>query len=88
MSPQATPLGFIEQILLVIFMLMLFAGIAGGNPSMIIKPVFDIVGQLLGTVLSLLCSLILTVFRTLLTLLVSGLQALAAMLANSRNINR
>lgn len=88
MSTQPTPLGFIEQILLVIFMLMLFAGIAGGNPGMIIKPVFDIVGQLLGTVLTLLCSLILTVFRTLLTLLVSGLQALAAMLANSRNINR
>ncbi len=88
MSPQATPLGFIEQILLLIFILMLFAGIAGGNPGMIIKPVFDIVGQLLGTVLSLLCSLILTVFRALLTLLVSGLQALAAMLANSRNINR
>lgn len=88
MSPQATPLGFIEQFLLVIFMLMLFAGIAGGNPGMIIKPAFDIVGQLLGTVLSLLCSLILTIFRTLLTLLVSGLQAIAAMLANSRSINR
>lgn len=88
MSPQATPLGFIEQILLLIFMLMLFAGIAGGNSGMIIKPVFDIVGQLLSTVLSLLSSLILTVFRTLLTLLVSGLQALAAMLMNSRNINR
>lgn len=83
-----SPLGFIEQILLVIFMLMLFAGLAGGNPAMIIKPVFDIVGQLLATVLSLLCSLILTVFRTALTLLVSGLQALATMLANSRNINR
>lgn len=88
MSPQPTPLGFIEQILLVIFMLILFAGIAGGNPGMIIKPVFDIVGQLLGTVLSLLCSVILTVFRTLLTLFVSELQALAATLANSRNINR
>lgn len=88
MFPQASPLGFIEQILLVIFMLMLFAGIAGGNPGMIIKPVFDIVGQLLGTVLSLLCSMILTVSRTLLTLPVSGLQALAAMLTNSRNINR
>lgn len=88
MTPQASPLGFIEQILLVIFMLMIFAGIAGGNPGMIIKPVFDIVGQLLGTVLSLLCSLILTLFRTLLTLLISGIQALAAMLANSRNINR
>lgn len=83
-----SPLGFIEQILLVIFMLMLFAGIAGGNPGMIIKPVFDIVGQLFGTILGLLCNLILTVFRALITLLTSGLQALVAMLANSRNINR
>lgn len=83
-----SPLGFIEQILLVIFMLMLFVGIAGGNPSMVIKPVFDIVGQLLCTILSLLCSLILTMFRALITLLTSGLQALVAMLNNSRNINR
>lgn len=84
----SSPLGFIEQILLVIFMLMLFVGIAGGNPSMIVKPVFDIVGQLLGTLMSLLCSLILTVFKALITLLMSGLQALVAMLTNSRNINR
>ncbi len=84
----SSPLGFIEQILLLIFMLMLFVGIAGGNPSMVIKPVFDIVGQLLGTVLSLLCSLLLTVFRASITLLTSGLQALVAMLTNSRNINR
>ncbi len=84
----SSPLGFIEQILLVIFMLMLFVGIAGGNPSMVIKQVFDILGQLLGTILSLLCSLFLTVFRALITLLTSGLQALVAMLTNSRNINR
>lgn len=84
----SSPLGFIEQILLVIFMLMLFVGIAGGNPSMVIKPVFDIVGQLLGTILSLLCSLFLTVFRALITLLTSGLLALVAMLTSSRNINR
>lgn len=84
----SSPLGFIEQILLVIFMLMLFVGIAGGNPSMIIKPVFGIVGQLLGTILSVLCSLLLTVFRALITLFMSGLQALVAMLTNSRNINR
>lgn len=84
----SSPIGFIEQILLVIFMLMLFVGIAGGNPSMVIKPVFDIVGQLFGIILSLLCSVLLTVFRALITLLMSGVQALVAMLTNSRNINR
>jgi len=83
-----SPLGFVEPILLVIFILMLLAGLAGGNPGMIIKPVFDIVGQLLGTLLGLLSNLLLTVFRAVVTLLVSGVQALAAMLANSRNINR
>jgi len=84
------PLGFIEQILLVVFMLMLFVAIAGGNPSMVLKPLFEITGQLVGTLLSLLCTLIVTLFRTLLSLIVSGVAALAAMAqsANSRNINR
>ncbi len=81
-------IGFVEQILLVIFILMLFARLAGGNPDMIIKPVLGIVSQVFSTVLGLVSNLLLTVFRAALTLLVSGLQTLAAMLANSRSINR
>ncbi|HEY9793618.1 MAG TPA: hypothetical protein V6D22_24685 [Candidatus Obscuribacterales bacterium] len=84
-----SPLGFVEQILLVVFMLMLFAGLAGGNPSMVLKPMFDIVGQLVGAILGLLCTLIATLFRMLLSLLVSGLQAAASMAqsAGSSEIN-
>lgn len=91
MTPYAnSPLGFIEQILLVVFTLMLFAGLAGGNPSMVLKPLFEITGQLIGTLLSLLCTLIVTLFRAVLSLIVSGVGALASMAqsANSRNINR
>jgi hypothetical protein len=77
-----------EQILLLVFMLMLFVGIAGGNPGMVVKPLFDIVTQLVGTLLQLLCTLIATLFRAACTLLVSAIQAISTMLVNSRNINR
>jgi len=77
-----------EQILLLVFMLMLFVGIAGGNPGMVVKPLFDIVTQLVGTLLQLLCTLMLTLFRAACTLLVSAMQAISTMLINSRNINR
>jgi len=77
-----------EQILLLVFMLMLLVGIAGGNPGMVVKPLFDIVAQLVGTLLQLLCTLIATLFRAACTLLVSAIQAISTMLTNSRNINR
>lgn len=77
-----------EQILLPIFLLMLLVGIAGGNPGMVVKPLFDIVSQLVGTFLQLLCTLLVTVFRAICTLVVSAIQAISAMIINSRNINR
>jgi hypothetical protein len=77
-----------EQILLLVFMLMLFVGIAGGNPGMVVKPLFDIVSQLVGTFLQMLCTLVITLFRAAFTLLVSAIQAISTMLINSRNINR
>lgn len=77
-----------EQILLPIFMLMLLVGIAGGNPGMVVKPLFDIVSQLVGILLQLLCTLIVTLFRAACTLLVSAIQAISTMIINSRNINR
>jgi hypothetical protein len=80
-----SPLGFIEQILLIIFMLMVFVGIAGGNPSMVLKPMFDIVGQIVMAVISLLCALITTLFRVVLSVLVSGVQAFAAGLQSGSN---
>jgi hypothetical protein len=77
-----------EQILLPIFMLMLLVGIAGGNPGMVVKPLFDIVSQLVGALLQLLCTLTVTSFRAACTLVVSAIQAISTMIINSRNINR
>lgn len=77
-----------EQILLLVFMLMLFVSIAGGNPGMVVKPLFDIVSQLVGTLLQLLCTLIVTLFRAACTLMVSAIHAISTMIINSRNLNR
>jgi hypothetical protein len=77
-----------EQILLIVFMLMVLVGIAGGNPGIVLKPLFDIVSQLVGAILQLLCTLIITLFRGACTLVVSAIQAISTMLINSRNINR
>jgi hypothetical protein len=77
-----------EQILLPVFMLMLLVGIAGGNPGMVVKPLFDVVSQLVGAVLQLLCTLIVTLFRAACTLVLSAIQAISTTIINSRNINR
>jgi hypothetical protein len=77
-----------EQILIPVFMLMLLVGIAGGNPGMVVKPLFDIISQLVGTLLQLLSTLLVTLFRAACALLVSAIQAISTMIINSRNINR
>lgn len=77
-----------EQLLLPVFMLMLLVGIAGSNPGMVVKPLFDIVSQLVGALLQLLCTLIVTLFRAACTLVISAIQAISTMIINSRNINR
>ncbi|HEY9786832.1 MAG TPA: hypothetical protein V6D17_15690 [Candidatus Obscuribacterales bacterium] len=91
MTPDQNPLlGSIEQILLVVFILMLFVGIAGGNPAMVLKPTLDIVGHIVGALLGLLCTLVATLFRVVLSLLAAALQAAGSMVqsTSSRNINR
>lgn len=90
MTPTTvTPLAGIEQILLIVFVLMVFVGIAGGNPSMVLKPTFDIVGQLATMLLGLISTLVATLFQTLLSVLVSIVQALSAMTqsTSSHHIN-
>ena len=77
-----SPLGGIEQILLLIFMLVVLVGIAGGNSSMVLKPVFDIVGQIVMALISVLSTLLISLFRVLASALVSGLQFLAETLVN------
>jgi hypothetical protein len=82
MTPPSSPLGGLEQIILVLFMLMVLVGIAGGNPSMVLNPVFDIVGQMVKALLSLLCTLLITLFRVLGNVLLSGINLLTEALKN------
>ena len=77
-----SPLGGIEQILLLVFMLVVLVGVAGGNPSMVLKPVFDIVGQIVMALISLLSTLLISLLRVLASVLMSGLKLLAETLAN------
>lgn len=80
MTPATvTPLAGIEQILLIVFVLMILVGIAGGNPSMVLKPLFDILTQLVSMLLGLISTLVATLFQTLLSLLVSIVQALSTL---------
>jgi len=73
----------IQDIFLLLFMLMVLVGIAGGNPSMVLKPVFDIVGQLVMTLLSLLSQLLIALFRLLGSVLISGTKLLTETLRNA-----
>jgi len=73
----------IEQIFLLLFVLMVLVGIAGGNPSMVLKPVFDIVGQIVMALLSMLSTLLISLIRLLGSLLMSGIKLTAETLRNS-----
>ena len=83
MAPTSSPLGGIEQILLLLFMLMVLVAIAGGNPSMVLNPVFDIVGQMVKALISLLSTLLISLFRVLGTVLVSGINLAAETLKSA-----
>jgi hypothetical protein len=82
MTEATLVFGSIEQIFLLLFVLMVLVGIAGGNPSMVLKPVFDIVGQIVMTLLSLLSTLLISLIRLLGTLLAEGIKLSAETLRN------
>lgn len=82
-TPISSPLAGIEQIFLLLFMLMILVAIAGGNPSMVLKPMFDIVGQIVMALLSLLSTLLISLFRVLGTVAVSGINLAAETLKNA-----
>lgn len=83
MTEATSALAGIEQIFLLLFVLMVLVGIAGGNSSMVLKPVFDIVGQIVMTLLSLLSTLLISLTRLLGSLLTSGIKLTAETLRNS-----
>ncbi len=82
-TPMSSACAGIEQIFLLLFVLMVLIGIAGGNPSMVLKPVFDIVGQLVMTLISLLSQLLIALIRVLGSVLVSGTKLVAETLRNA-----
>lgn len=71
-TPMSSAFAGIEQIFLLLFVLMIFVCIAGGNPSMVLKPVFDIVGQIVMALISLLSQLLIAGLRVLASVLISG----------------
>lgn len=77
MTPNSM-LGGIEQILLLVFMLMILVGIAGGNPSTVLQPLFAIAGQLASMLLNLISKLVLMIVQGVCTLLLSGFNFLIA----------
>ena len=83
MAEANSALGAIEQLFLLIFVLMVLVGIAGGNPSMVLKPMFDIIGQIVMAFLSLLSNLLISLIRLLGSLLTSGIKLTAETLRNS-----
>lgn len=83
MTEANSALGGIEQVFLLLFVLMVLVGIAGGNPSMVLKPVFDTVGQIVMALLSLLSTLLISLIRLLGSLLTSGIKLTAETLRNS-----
>jgi len=91
MTPTTSPvLAGIEQLLLPVFMLMVFVGIAGGNPSIVLKPLFEIVSQIVMAVINLFCALLTSLLHGVVSVLLSGGRNLAGSPQSgpNRKVNR
>ena len=91
MTPHAySPLGILGRIVLLVFMLMLFVCIAGGNPAMVLKPVCDIFAEILEAFLTILCAAVGALLRLVLSAALSALQNVFSALQghSDRHINR
>ncbi len=55
--------GFVQQIFLLVFILMLFVSFAGGKPDSVLKPFFDLAVHMTTAMVGLLCNLLLVLFR-------------------------
>lgn len=88
-SDISSPFAFVQSIFLIVFILMLFVGVAGGRPDSVLQPLMGIVGQLISTLLGTLLALIAAVLRGILSILLSGLHALLSYWksSSSRHIN-
>lgn len=77
MNPDATsPFAFVQSIFMIVFVLMLFVGVAGGRPETVLQPLMAITGQIVSTLLGVVLSLAAAILRGILSLLLSSLHAL------------
>jgi len=77
MTPDTTsPFAFVQQIMLVVFILMILVTLVGGKPDIVLKPLFEIVCSVLMAVINLAVQLLTTLFGTLLSLLLAGIKSL------------
>ena len=77
MTPDTTsPFAFVQQIMLVVFILMILVTLVGGKPDTVLKPLFEIVCSVLMAVINLAVQLLTTLFGTLLSLLLAGIKSL------------
>ena len=81
---------FVQSIFLLVFVLMLFVGIAGGKPETVLAPFIDLIGKTIAALLGALVALVAAVLRGILSILLSGLHALLSYWksSSSRHINR
>lgn len=85
----SSPFAFVQSILMIVFILMLFVGVAGGKPETVLQPFMGIIGQLISTLLGTALSLVAAILRGILSILLSGLHALLSYWksSSSRHIN-
>jgi len=78
-----------EQLLLPVFILMILVAIAGGQPSSVLEPVIQMVGQLLTSLLGLLMNLLSNLLGWAMTVLPSILNGAiqSAQKGSKRNRN-
>ena len=81
---------FFQSIFLLVFVLMLFVGIAGGKPESVLSPFIDLIGKTIAALLGAVVALVAAVLRGILSILLSGLHALLSYWKSSstRHTNR
>jgi hypothetical protein len=85
----SSPFAYVQSIFMLVLILMLFVGVAGGKPETVLQPLMGIIGTLISTLLTTGLALVAAILRGILSILLSGLHALLSYWksSNSRHIN-
>jgi len=80
----------IQSVMLLIFVLMLFSNLAGGSSDAVLKPVFGIVSQVVGAIMTLMTIALTALFTVGFSAIASAAKNLlgSAQGSSKRNINR